>query len=99
MRFSCGVSRVISIRAPIKDIVNKLRINGYFHPKKSRYCSNVALGFLKDYEIVQCYSQIIFSLLSYYALVDNISSIRGLATQLKLGCIYTLAYKHKKGKH
>lgn len=48
---------------------------------------------------MQCYSQLIYSLLCYYALADNISSIRGLATQLKLGCIHTIAYKHKKGKH
>lgn len=90
---------MISIQAPIKDIVDKLRLQGYFHPQKSRYCANTLMGYLEDFEIVKCYSQVIYSMLSYYGPVDNISSIRGLASQLKLGCLYTIARKHKKGKH
>ena len=91
--------RLISVYAPIHEIVDKLRVKGFFHPIKNRYCSNKFIAFLENHEIVRCYSQIIESLLNYYAPSDNFSRIRAMASQLKLGCVYTIARKHNKGKH
>jgi Type II intron maturase len=93
------ILRLISIHAPICDIVDRLRVKGFFHPTKSRYCSNRFIVHLETHEIVRGYSQIIHTLLNYYSPVDNFSSVKGIVSQLKLGCIYTLAHKHNKTKH
>lgn len=97
-KLTSDVPRLISIHAPITDIINKLRVKGFFHPTKSRCSSNRFLAHLENHEIVKCYSQIIHSLLNYYAPVDNFSNIKGLVYQLKQGCIYTIAHKHNKNK-
>jgi Type II intron maturase len=93
-----SIPRLIAIHAPISDIVDRLRVKGFFHPTKSRYSSNRFIAHLETYEIVRCYSQIIHALLNYYSPVDNFSSVKGIVSQLKLGCIYTLAHKHNKTK-
>lgn len=98
-KLASDVPRLISIHAPINEIVNRFRIKGFFHPTKSRYSSNRFMAHLEPYEIVRCYSQIIHTLLNYYSPVDNFSSIKGIVSQLKLGCVYTLAHKHNKTKH
>lgn len=95
-KFTSDVPRLISIHAPITNIINKLRVKGFFHPTKSRCSSNKFLAHLEDYEIVKCYSQIIHALLNYYAPVDNFSNIKGVVSQLRQGCVYTLAHKHNK---
>lgn len=93
------VSRLISIHAPINDIVNRLRVKGFFHRIKSRYSSNKFIVHLEIHEIVKCYSQIIHALLNYYSLADNFSSVKRIVSQLKLSCVYTIAHKHNKTKH
>ena len=97
-KLTSDVPRLISIHAPIIDIINKLRVKGFFHPTKSRCSSNRFLAHLENHEIVKCYSQIIHALLNYYAPVDNFSSIKGIVFQLKQGCVYTIAHKHNKNK-
>ena len=54
--------------------------------------------YLENKEIVRCYSQIIQALLNYYRLANNFSVVKSVIFQLKLGCVYTLAYKHNKTK-
>jgi hypothetical protein len=97
-KLNSEVPRLISINAPIMDIINKLRVKGFFHPTKSRCSSNRFLVHLENYEIVNCYSQIMDALLNYYAPVDNFSSIKNIVIQLKQGCAYTIAHKHNKNK-
>lgn len=98
-KLASDVPRTISINAPIVDIINKLRVKGFFHPTKSRFSSNRFLVHLEDHEIVRCYSQLIHALLNYYAPVDNFSNVKAISSQLKQGCVYTIAYKHKKNKN
>jgi hypothetical protein len=54
------------------------------------------MAFLEDHQIVNCYSQIIHTLLNYYAPCDNNLKVKTIAFQLRLGCIHTLAHKHNK---
>lgn len=95
-KLASPVSPTISIYAPIVDVINKLRVKGFFHPTKNRFSSNRFLANLEDHEIVRCYSQLIHILLNYYSLVDNFSNVKAVISQLKHGCVYTIAYKHKK---
>lgn len=87
------------INVPISIIVNKLRLKGFFHLIKNRIRSNRFIINLKNQEIVTCYSKIINTLFNYYNLTDNFFNIKTIVTQLKLSCIYTLAYKHNKSKY
>jgi len=86
----------VIIQAPVNEIINKLKLKGFFHPTKHRFNSNRYMTFLEDHQIVKCYGQIINTLLNYYAPCDNSSNVKTIASQLKLGCIHTLAHKHNK---
>ena len=88
--------RSFVIYAPMYDIVAKLRVKGFMHPTKNRVCANSPMAYLEEQFIVQCYASIIYGLLNFYRVADNFTKVRSLAKTLKLGCLYTLARKHKK---
>ena len=56
--------RRISIRAPLKDIIGKLRDNGFYHPTSERPMSNNNLATLSDAQIIAAYSAIMYGLLN-----------------------------------
>lgn len=86
----------IKIRAPIREIVDRLRTKGFFHPIKNRVSSNRFIAGFNEIEIVTCYNSIINFLLGYYRPADNLSQIKSVVVLLKQGCIFTLAHKHNK---
>ena len=63
---------------------------------KDRVCANSLMASLEDHIIVQLYSAIIYGMLDFYSIADNFAKVKSLAKTLKLGCLYTLARKHKK---
>ena len=90
------VVRKIAVYAPMEDIVGKLRTKGLMHPTKNRVCANQLMASLEDHVIVQCYRSTIYGMLNFYSIADNFAKVKRLAKTLKLGCLYTLARKHKK---
>ena len=88
--------RQVSLYAPLKDITNRLRVQGYLHPTQNRVCSNGYLVTLSDADIVLGYSALMHGLLSYYRAADNFTRIKSLVSKLRSGCLLTLARKHKK---
>lgn len=88
--------RSIAAYAPIIDIIGQLRVKGIMHPTKDRVCANSLMASLEDHIIVQLYSAIIYGMLDFYSIADNFAKVKSLAKTLKLGCLYTLARKHKK---
>lgn len=93
--FSRTIVRRISVRAPLRDIVHKLRIKGFFHSKKNMPASIMAQH-LSDLEIITMYCKIMRSVLNYYQCVDNLSGIKSIVGHLRKSCLLTLCRKHKK---
>jgi hypothetical protein len=91
--------KLLNIFAPIKKILNQFKLKKFFQKKTLRFKSNKLLIFLQDFEIVKYYRQIIQFLLNYYGSVNNYNNIKIIISQLKLSCIYTLAFKHNKTAH
>lgn len=91
--------KLLNIFAPIKKILNQFKFKKFFQEKTLRFKSNKLLIFLQDFEIVKYYRQIIQFLLNYYGSVNNYNNIKIIISQLKLSCIYTLAFKHNKTAH
>ena len=95
-KFNNRIHELIIIHAPINEIVNKLTLKGFYNFTKHRFKFNRLIAFLENHQIVNCYEQLIYTLLNYYAVCDNNLNIKTLVFQLKLSCVYTLAHKHKK---
>jgi Type II intron maturase/Reverse transcriptase (RNA-dependent DNA polymerase) len=89
------IARRISIRAPLRDIVDKLRIKGFFHHKKNMPVSVMAQH-LSDPEIITMYSSIMRGILNYYQCAENFSGIKSIVEHLRKSCLLTLCRKHKK---
>lgn len=87
--------RAVSIAAPMKTLVDKLALKGFYN-LKGKPCGNPKMVHLSDAEIVECYSSIIYGYLNYYKPADNLSTVKGLAIGLKESCARTLARKHNK---
>lgn len=88
-------ARRISITVPLRDLVDKLRIKGFFHPKKSMPTSIVAQQ-LSDSEVILMYSSIMRGIMNYYQCVDNLSGVKSIVEHVRKSCILTLCRKHKK---
>jgi hypothetical protein len=91
--------KLINIFAPIKKILNQFKLKKFVQEKTLRFKANKLLIFLQDFEIVKYYRQIIQFLLNYYGFVNNYNNLKTIISQLKLSCIYTLAFKHNKTLH
>lgn len=89
-------TRTLSVTAPLKTIIEKLTIAGFYHAFRGRPIANTKLLQLNDIEIVSAFSSIIFGLLNYYRPVDNFSGVKGIVEGLRRSCALTLARKHKK---
>lgn len=90
-------ARRISINAPIKNIVEKLRGRGFIHSSKNRAQPLVQAAMLTDHEIVFMYNSLIDGLLRLYAGSDNFAKVRSIAMMLKKSCAMSIGSKHKKG--
>lgn len=90
--------RRISIRAPLKLVIEKLKDKGFYHPKINRPMANIKLSMLDDTEIIILYSAIMYGLLNWYRCADNFPQVKGIIAALRKSCIFTLARKHKKTK-
>lgn len=92
---SATTARRISITAPLRDLVDKLRIKGFFHHKKNMPTSIIAQQ-LSDPEVILMYSSIMRGILNYYQCADNFSGVKSIIEHLRKSCILTLCRKHKK---
>lgn len=93
------VPRRLQINAPIKGILEKLRLKGYVHPLKDKASGNPGLQLFTDIEIVKKYNSVIYGILNFYSGVGNISKIKGICMLLRQSCALTLANKHKKNRN
>jgi hypothetical protein len=89
-------TRSVQILAPLKNILNNLRVQGFLHHIKKRPCSNRLFLLYSDFEIIKVYSELIYGLLYYYRAVDNFRNVKSLIFHLRKSCILTLSRKHKK---
>ena len=88
--------RRIGVNAPLKSILEKLVSKKFYHPKRNKPIGNPSLSCLSDVEIIQCYSNIMNGLLSYYRPADNLTSVKSVVAGLRRSCALSLAIKHKK---
>ena len=88
-------ARKISITAPIRDIIDRLRIKGFFHHKKNMPVS-ITAQHLSDPEVISLYSNIMRGILRYYQCADNLSAVKSILEHLRKSCVLTLCRKHKK---
>lgn len=88
--------RNIGVEAPLLKLVDRLIAKGFFHHKRRKPIANISLTNLNDGEIINCYSQIMHSLINYYRPADNLVKVKGLIECLRRSCCLTLAFKHKK---
>lgn len=91
-------ARTISIRAPIRSLMEKLAVKGFYHPTRMKPCSASFLLVLNDGEILDCYAQTMRGLINYYKPADNLPKVKSLIEGLRRSCILTLARKHKKSR-
>lgn len=91
--------KLLNIFAPIKKILNQFKLKKFFYDTFSRFKSNKILVSFQNFEIVKYYRQIVQFLLNYYIFAKNSNDVKIIISQLKLSCIYTLAYKHNKTAH
>ena len=85
----------IRISANLKEIVDKLRIKGYFHSIKDRPTSNPYLVNLPDVEIIKNYNNIMHGLLYWFSGADNFYAVKGVVEALRKSCALTLKLKHR----
>lgn len=85
----------IKIGANLKEIIDKLRIKGYFHRTKNRPTSNLSLVNFSDVEIIKNYNIIMHGLLNWFSGADNFHSVKGVIEALRKSCALTLKLKHK----
>lgn len=84
-------TRSVQILAPLKNILNNLRVQGFLHHIKKRPCSNRLFLLYSDFEIIKVYSELIYGLLYYYRAVDNFRNVKSLIFHLRKSCILTLS--------
>ena len=90
------IARKISVRAPIRSLMDKLAVKGFYHPTRMKPCSASFLLVLNDGEIINCYAQTMRGLINYYKPADNLPKVKSLVEGLRRSCALTLARKHKK---
>jgi hypothetical protein len=88
--------RKVSITAPIKEILVKLKLIGYIHLMKNKAIRNSLLNFYADSVIVIHVNSLILGILNWYSGASNFGRVKSLAQLLRKSCILTLAHKHKK---
>lgn len=94
--FDSKKRRKIYIAAPLKIIVEKLAMYGFYHVLRFIPISNKYLMCFTDGQIITFFFKIMDGLLNYYRLVDNFRELKGLIAGLRRSCLLTLANKHKK---
>ena len=86
----------MGILAPTRDLINKLRSQGFYHLDRRKPIAKASLTPFNDTEIILYYSQIMSGLLNHYRPADNLLEVKGLLEGLRRSCALTLAMKHKK---
>lgn len=86
-----------SINAPMHKLINNLIIKKIYYANKRKLVINKSFINFSDVEIISYYTKIMYSMLSYYKYVNNLSNVKSLLERLRKSCILILAYKHKKG--
>jgi retron-type reverse transcriptase len=89
-------SYYIGIKAPLKDLIDRLIAKGFYHPKRRSPIGKSSFSFLSDAEIIACYASLMYGLTNYYRCADNFSGVKSLIEGLRRSCILSLAIKHKK---
>lgn len=95
-RFDLKKNRKICVVAPLKIIVEKLAMQGFYHVLRSIPISNKHLLCFNDGQIITFFFRIMEGLLNYYRPVDNFRELKGVILGLRQSCLLTLANKHKK---
>lgn len=85
----------IRISADLKNVINKLRLKGFFHVMKDRAARNPYLINLSDAEIIKNYNSIMLGLLNWFSGADNFYAVKGVVQALRKSCALTLKAKHK----
>lgn len=85
----------IIINADLKNVINKLRLKGFFHAIKDRPTRNPYLINLSDVEIIKNYNSIMLGLLNWFSGADNFYAVKGVVQALRKSCALTLKAKHK----
>jgi len=88
----------VAITAPIKDIIEGLRGEGFFHPIANRPQGNAKYRFLTDEEIIRYYAEVMRGILNFYRPADNLPRVKAIVENLRISCLYTLASKHKRSQ-
>nr|YP_010736413.1 maturase [Plantago ovata]WEL36391.1 maturase [Plantago ovata] len=86
----------IQIEAPIKKILRRLRDRGLISRRRPWPIHVACLTNVSDGDIVNWYTGIAISLLSYYRCCDNLYQVRRIVDyQIRWSAIFTSAHKHK----
>lgn len=88
----------IIMRAPIKKLLERCILNGFFKKRQSGAIVPTAVGRLVNMshpDILQFYNQKIKGILAFYSFVDNAKRLRVVIHGLKYSCALTLALKLK----
>jgi Type II intron maturase/Reverse transcriptase (RNA-dependent DNA polymerase) len=89
-------TRIVSIKANITLLRNKLRLAGFMHPIKNQASSCQKLIFSTESEIINYYNCLMLGILNWFSGADNFSRVKGiLESILRRSCLLTLKRKFK----
>ena len=86
----------IRIQFNIKNFYSKLVNLGFYSIKYNSSLFMSKLIFLNNYKIISFYNLLIRGYLNWFRCSDNFNSVKNIVWILRMGCLKTLAKKHKK---
>lgn len=88
--------RIISVKANITLLLNKLRLAGFMHPVKNQASSCRKLVLNSENKIIEYYNSLMLKILNWFSGADNFSRVKGIIESIiKRSCLLTLKKKFK----
>lgn len=88
----------LKILMPVKYLVEKFRSLGFIHFLEVRPIGNIYYFSYSDFLIVRSFGYIAFSILFWFRIAQNFSSLKVFLEFLRNSCLLTLSRKHNKGR-
>lgn len=88
----------IKLLIPIKYLLERFRSLGFVHFLKFCPIGNIRYLNYSDFLIVRSFGHFAFSILFWFRIANNFSSVKVLLEVLRNSCLLTLCRKHNKGK-